>query len=75
MGAVYEVEHEQLGVRYALKAFSTENKYADVLKKKFLSRPRSMIVQELYQRLIERASRKFQFLRGIIRKKDPAAVF
>ena len=37
MGAVYEVEHEQLGVRYALKAFSTENKYADVLKKKFLA--------------------------------------
>ena len=37
MGAVYEVEHEQLGVRYALKAFSTKNKYADVLKKKFLA--------------------------------------
>ena len=37
MGAVYEVEHEQLGVRYALKAFSTENKHADVLKKKFLA--------------------------------------
>ena len=37
MGAVYEVEHEQLGVRYALKAFSTENKYADILKKKFLA--------------------------------------
>ena len=37
MGVVYEVEHEQLGVRYALKAFSTENKYADVLKKKFLA--------------------------------------
>ena len=37
MGAVYEVEHEQLGVHYALKAFSTESKYADVLKKKFLA--------------------------------------
>jgi len=37
MGAVYEVEHEQLGVHYALKAFSTQNKYADVLKKKFLA--------------------------------------
>ena len=37
MGAVYEVEHEQLGVRYALKAFSTKNEYADVLKKKFLA--------------------------------------
>lgn len=40
MGAVYEVEHEQLGVRYALKAFSTENKYAEILKKKFLAEGR-----------------------------------
>ena len=37
MGAVYEVEHEQLGVRFALKAFATENKHADILKKKFLA--------------------------------------
>ena len=37
MGAVYEVEHEQLGVRYALKAFSTENKHSDILKNKFLA--------------------------------------
>ena len=37
MGAVYEVEHEQLGVRYALKAFTSESKYADILKKKFLA--------------------------------------
>ena len=36
MGAVYEVEHEKLGVRYALKAFSTENKHAEALKRKFL---------------------------------------
>ena len=37
MGAVYEVEHEQLGVRYALKAFVSQSKYADILKKKFLA--------------------------------------
>ena len=37
MGAVYEVEHTQLGVRYALKAFSTENKHAEMLKAKFLA--------------------------------------
>ena len=37
MGAVYEVEHEQLGVRYALKAFSSQSEYADILKKKFLA--------------------------------------
>ena len=40
MGAVYEVEHEQLGVRYALKAFATHSKYADMLKKKFLAEGR-----------------------------------
>ena len=37
MGAVYEVEHEQLGVRYALKAFTSQSEYADILKKKFLA--------------------------------------
>lgn len=37
MGAVYEVEHEQLGVRYALKAFTAQDGYVDVLKKKFLA--------------------------------------
>ena len=37
MGSVYEVEHEQLGVRYALKAFVAQDDYADILKKKFLA--------------------------------------
>ena len=37
MGAVYEVEHEQLGVHYALKAFTLENGHVDVLKNKFLA--------------------------------------
>ena len=37
MGSVYEVEHEQLGVRYALKAFTMQEGYVDILKKKFLS--------------------------------------
>ena len=37
MGAVYEVEHEQLGVRYALKTFISQSEYADILKKKFLA--------------------------------------
>ena len=37
MGSVYEVEHEQLGVRYALKAFTAQDDYADILKKKFLA--------------------------------------
>jgi hypothetical protein len=33
MGSVYEVEHEQLGVHYALKAFTHESGHVDVLKK------------------------------------------
>ena len=37
MGSVYEVEHEQLGVHYALKAFAAQDDYADILKKKFLA--------------------------------------
>ena len=40
MGAVYEVEHEQLGVHYALKAFTAQSGYVDVLKKKFLTEGR-----------------------------------
>lgn len=37
MGAVYEVEHTQLGVRYALKTFTLEDGHVDVLKNKFLA--------------------------------------
>ena len=37
MGAVYEVEHEQLGVHYALKAFTMQEGHVDILKKKFLA--------------------------------------
>ena len=37
MGAVYEVEHEQLGVHYALKSFTLESGHVDVLKNKFLT--------------------------------------
>ncbi len=37
MGAVYEVEHAQLGVHYALKAFTLESGHVDVLKNKFLA--------------------------------------
>ena len=36
MGAVYEVEHVQLGVHYALKTFALEEGHVEVLKNKFL---------------------------------------
>ncbi len=37
MGAVYEVEHTQLGVHYALKTFTLEGGHVGVLKDKFLT--------------------------------------
>ena len=37
MGAVYEVEHTQLGVHYALKTFTLEKGHVDTLKNKFLA--------------------------------------
>ena len=37
MGAVYEVEHAELGVRFALKAFTLERGYREFLKKRFLA--------------------------------------
>jgi len=37
MGAVYEVEHTQLGVRYALKTFTFEGGHGKLLKNKFLA--------------------------------------
>lgn len=37
MGAVYEVEHTQLGVHYALKAFTLEDGHVEVLKNKFMA--------------------------------------
>lgn len=42
MGAVYEVEHVQLGVHYALKTFTVESGHVNVLKNKFLARARSL---------------------------------
>ena len=40
MGEVYEVEHPQLGVHYALKAFAREAADADALRARFLAEPR-----------------------------------
>jgi len=37
MGAVYEVEHAQLGVHYALKTFTFEGGHGKLLKNKFLA--------------------------------------
>lgn len=37
MGAVYEVEHLQLGVHYALKTFTLQDGETEILRKKFLT--------------------------------------
>ena len=76
MGAVYEVEHEQLGVHYALKAFSTQNKYADVLKKKFLAegkvlaRLRDPHLIRVFDLAIDEATDVPYFVMDIITYKD-----
>ena len=40
MGEVYEVEHPQLGVHYALKAFARDAAAADALRARFLAEGR-----------------------------------
>jgi len=40
MGAVYEVVHEKLGVHYALKTFTLDHGYVDLLKERFLAEGR-----------------------------------
>lgn len=40
MGAVYEVEHVALGVRYALKAFAVDDRNAAFFRKRFLAEGR-----------------------------------
>lgn len=37
MGAVYEVEHAQLGVHYALKTFVLNGKHSELFQKRFLA--------------------------------------
>ena len=37
MGAVYEVEHVKLGVRYALKTFTLEDGHAELFRQRFLA--------------------------------------
>lgn len=76
MGAVYEVEHEQLGVRYALKAFTLDHGYVDVLKKKFLAegkvlaRLRDPHIIRVFDLAIDEATGVPYFVMDIITYKD-----
>lgn len=42
MGAVYEVEHQELGVRYALKVFTRERGDVETLRKRFKAEGKAM---------------------------------
>ena len=42
MGAVYEVEHRALGVRYALKAFALDHGEVDFLRERFFAEARAL---------------------------------
>ena len=76
MGAVYEVEHEQLGVRYALKAFTAQDDYADILKKKFLAEGRVLArlrdphLIRVFDLAIDEATGVPYFVMDIITYKD-----
>ena len=76
MGSVYEVEHEQLGVRYALKAFTAQDDYADILKKKFLAegkilaRLRDPHLIRVFDLAIDEATGVPYFVMDIITYKD-----
>ena len=76
MGAVYEVEHEQLGVHYALKAFTAQSGYVDVLKKKFLAegkvlaRLRDPHLIRVFDLAIDEATDVPYFVMDIITYKD-----
>ena len=42
MGAVYEVRHRALGVRYALKTFTLEHGEVDFLRERFVAEARTL---------------------------------
>ena len=42
MGSVYEVEHKELGVRYALKSFKLKDGESDFLRSRFLAEGRAL---------------------------------
>jgi serine/threonine-protein kinase len=42
MGNVYEVEHKELGVRYALKTFKLKDGESDFLRSRFLAEGRAL---------------------------------
>ena len=42
MGAVYEVEHRALGVRYALKTFALDHGEVDFLRERFIAEARAL---------------------------------
>ena len=76
MGAVYEVEHEQLGVRYALKAFTLQEGHVEILKKKFLAegkvlaRLRDPHLIRVFDLAIDEATGAPYFVMDIITYKD-----
>ena len=73
---MYEVEHEQLGVRYALKAFTAQDDYADILKKKFLAEGRVLArlrdphLIRVFDLAIDEATGVPYFVMDIITYKD-----
>ena len=66
MGQVYEAEHVALGVRRALKVFSTESEHSEFLRKRFVAEGRILAdlkhprIVRVYDLVVD-ASREWQW--------------
>lgn len=78
IGAVYEVVHVHLGVRYALKAFSLEHGHVDILKDKFLAEGRVLArlnnpsIVHVFDLNFDEASNTLYFVMDLVLDKDGA---
>ena len=76
IGAVYEVVHVHLGVRYALKAFSLEHGHVDILKDKFLAEGRVLArlnnpsIVHVFDLNFDEASNTLYFVMDLVLDKD-----
>lgn len=75
-GVVYEVEHVQLGVRYALKAFTLATGHVETLRQKFLTegkllaRLRSGNIVRVYDLSFDDATQTLYFVMDLVLAKN-----
>ena len=76
MGAVYEVVHEKLGVRYALKTFTLDHGHVQLLKERFLAEGRILArlrhpnLVRVFDLDIDSATQTIYFVMDLVLYKD-----